>query len=94
MNMIHDDDGPTTPREALELLEFQVQDFYDLSPNLRTAVALLEAELVRARGLEKACDAALEWAAGYPLGMASTQPDIDAAAVVYRRCHAALKGGD
>ncbi len=57
MNALHDD-GPTTPREGLEWLEFFAQDHYSIDPNLRTAVELLEAELVRVGELEKACELA------------------------------------
>ena len=39
-----------------------------------------------------ACEAAAEWAAAFPLGIASTEADIDAAADVYSRCDRALKG--
>ncbi len=60
MRHLHDDDGPTTPREGLEWLEFLAQDHYDLDPNLRTAVALLEAELVRVGELEKVAQALMD----------------------------------
>lgn len=36
---------PTTPRDALDLIEGQVNQFYDLEPHLRTAVELLSAAL-------------------------------------------------
>ena len=42
--------------------------------------------------LVAACKAAMEWAAAYPLGIASCEPDIRAATDVYRRCNTALKG--
>jgi hypothetical protein len=37
-----------------------------------------------------ACETAMEWAAGFPLGIASAQADRQAAADVYRRCAAAI----
>lgn len=57
------------------------------------AINAREAQAIRAdvAALLEACNAAMEWAAAYPLGIASTQPDVDAAADVYRCCDAALK---
>ncbi len=70
--------------EAYEALLF-LEGYTASNVSARAALATL-------RACVEACDSALEWAAGFPLGIASTQPDIDAAASVYARCEAALKG--
>ena len=47
-------------REALQLLEYQVQDKYDLAPELAEAIAVLATALEQQEGLWKACEALLE----------------------------------
>ena len=47
--------------------------------------------------LLEGCESAMEWAANFPLGIASTLADTEAAHMVYRKCAAAIakaKRGD
>ncbi len=87
---------PTTPQEALELLEFQVQDAYDFDPNLRTAVALIEAELERVTGLEKVAQY-FDYASRVHVFEALSNDsylNITVTAKAVQDCRALLKGGD
>ncbi len=94
MNELHDD-APTTAREALELIEFAVQDDYDLSPELRTAVELLERELVRARELEKALGGIETVYAEYiALVKNIGHPSFEIVVDAVRQARSLLKGGD
>ena len=64
-------------RGALQLLEYQVQDDYALSPELEDAVAVLSAALDERERLRVACEALLNI-----LPCSDVKPESDAARVI------------
>jgi hypothetical protein len=70
----------------------------DTAANPKNAESVANARLIAAAPmLLEACKKALEWSAQYPLGIASCEPDRDAARIVYFFCAtaiAAAEGGE
>ena len=76
-------------RGALQLLEYQVQDDYALSPELEDAVAVLSAALDERERLRVACEALLNI-----LPISDVKPESDAARVIEQARAVLIEGED